>query len=46
MAVGCKQCAAVNFCLLKSVIGDFKPEDPAEAKQQEGAGTGDDKHSG
>ena len=43
MAVGCKQCAFVNFCLLKSVIGDFKPEDETQTKQQTGKGTGDEK---
>ena len=43
IAVTCKKCAAVDFCLLKTVIGDFKPEDPAQTKQQTGTGAGDEK---
>ncbi len=31
IAVTCKKCAAVDFCLLKTVIGDFKPEEAAQA---------------
>jgi hypothetical protein len=44
LAVTCKKCAVVNFCLLKTVIGDFKPEDPAQTKPP--AGTGDEKRKG
>ena len=46
LAVGCRKCAAVEFCLLKSVIGDFKPGAESEAKQQKGAAPGDDKPAG
>jgi hypothetical protein len=29
LAVGCKKCPAFAFCPLKSVIGDYRPEDKA-----------------
>ena len=31
MAIGCKKCPVVEFCLLKSVIGDYKKEDATQA---------------
>ena len=34
LAVGCKKCPAFTFCPLKSVIGDYKPDEIAQAKQQ------------
>jgi len=46
MAMGCRKCAAINFCPLKSVIGDFEPEDATPATTQQGAGSGDDKTAG
>ena len=32
IAIGCKKCPVVGFCPLKSVIGDFKPDDGAQSK--------------
>ncbi len=26
LAVGCKKCAIFNICPVKSIIGDYKPE--------------------
>ena len=31
IAVGCKKCPAFSVCPLKGMIGDFKPEDEANA---------------
>jgi hypothetical protein len=33
VAVGCKKCPIFGICPLKSVIGDYKPQDDAKAKQ-------------
>lgn len=30
IAVGCKKCPAFSVCPLKSVIGDYKPEEPTK----------------
>ncbi len=46
LAVGCRKCPAFNVCPLKSVIGDFKPEDAAQTKQPAASGTGDNKRAG
>jgi hypothetical protein len=32
IAAGCKKCPAFSVCPLKSVLGDYKKEDAAEAK--------------
>ena len=40
MAVGCKKCFAVSFCGLKSVIGDYKPEEKTPPQQQAGKAQG------
>ncbi len=32
IAVGCKKCAVFSVCPLKSVIGDAKPDEKAEAE--------------
>ena len=34
LVVGCKKCPAFRFCPLKTVIGDHKAEETAQAKQQ------------
>lgn len=34
LAVGCKKCAAFTVCPLKSVIGDYKPDEGVQTKQQ------------
>lgn len=34
LAVGCRKCAVFSMCPLKSVIGDYKKEEDAQAKQQ------------
>lgn len=34
MAVGCKNCLAVSFCALKSVVGDYQPKDETPTQQQ------------
>jgi len=31
MAVGCKKCPAFGVCPLKSVIGDFRKDEPAKS---------------
>ena len=33
IAVGCKKCPAFSVCPLKSTIGDFKPDDEAQASK-------------
>jgi hypothetical protein len=43
LAVGCKQCLAFGFCPLKSVIGDYKPDEDAQAKQQTDNNSGKEK---
>ncbi len=37
LAVGCKGCPVFNVCPLKSVIGDYKP-DEATSQKDKGAG--------
>jgi hypothetical protein len=37
LAVGCRKCPIFNVCPVKSVIGDYKPEDDAKEKS---AGSG------
>lgn len=32
IAVGCKKCPVFKVCPVKSVIGDYKPEDKAPPK--------------
>ena len=32
IAVGCKKCPIFKVCPVKSVIGDYKPEDKSPAK--------------
>jgi hypothetical protein len=39
IVAGCKKCPAFNVCPLKSVIGDYKPEDAA-AKPPPAEGSG------
>lgn len=36
IAVGCKKCPVFSVCPVKSVIGDYKPED--EKKKPEASG--------
>lgn len=33
IAVGCKKCALFKVCPLKTVIGDYKPEEDAKAEE-------------
>lgn len=33
LAVGCKKCPVFSVCPVKSVIGDYKPEEKDTAKQ-------------
>ena len=37
LAVGCRKCPIFGVCPVKSVIGDYKPEDDAKEKK---AGSG------
>ena len=32
LAVGCRKCPIFSVCPVKSVIGDYKPEDDAKEK--------------
>lgn len=32
LAVGCKGCPVFNVCPVKGVIGDYKPDEPAQQK--------------
>jgi len=32
LAVGCRKCPIFSVCPVKSVIGDYKPEEDAKAK--------------
>ena len=34
LGVGCKKCPMFAFCPLKSVIGDYRPDEDAQTKQQ------------
>jgi hypothetical protein len=34
LAVGCKGCPVFNVCPLKSVIGDYKPDDATVEKDK------------
>jgi hypothetical protein len=34
LAVGCKGCPVFNVCPLKSVIGDYKPDESAAQKDK------------
>ena len=34
LAVGCKKCPAFSFCPVKGVIGDYKPPDATQTKQE------------
>jgi hypothetical protein len=36
LVVGCRKCPAFPVCPLKGVIGDYKKEDEAQPKQQDG----------
>jgi hypothetical protein len=31
LMTGCKKCMAVDFCMLKTVIGDYKKDDETKA---------------
>ena len=45
LAIGCKKCPAFTFCPVKGVIGDDKPEEEVQSKQQAGKGTRDEKRA-
>jgi hypothetical protein len=34
IAVGCKKCPVFSVCPAKGIIGDYKPEAKAEAKEK------------
>ena len=36
LVAGCRKCPAFSVCPLKGVIGDYKKEDEAQTKQQDG----------
>ena len=36
LVAGCRKCPAFPVCPLKGVIGDYKKEDEAQPKQQDG----------
>ncbi len=36
LAIGCKKCAIVRVCPVKSVIGDYKPEKAARTTPRRG----------
>jgi hypothetical protein len=36
LVAGCRKCPAFPVCPLKGVIGDYKKEDKAQPKQQDG----------
>jgi len=36
LAVGCRKCPIFSVCPVKSVIGDYKPEDDAKEKSASG----------
>ncbi|HEY2394427.1 MAG TPA: hypothetical protein VGH81_00400 [Rudaea sp.] len=38
LAVGCKGCPIFNVCPVKGVIGDYKPDEAAAAKDSAVAG--------
>jgi hypothetical protein len=38
LAVGCRKCPVFNVCPVKSVIGDYKPDDDTSKKAKEPAG--------
>jgi len=38
LAVGCRKCPIFNVCPVKSVIGDYKPEDDAKEKSASSGG--------
>ena len=36
LVAGCRKCPAFSVCPLKGVIGDYKKEEEAQTKQQDG----------
>lgn len=38
LAVGCRKCPIFNVCPVKSVIGDYKPDEDAKAKPASAGG--------
>ena len=38
LAVGCRKCPIFNVCPAKSIIGDYKPEEPAGGKSESPGG--------
>ncbi len=33
-SVGCNKCGVVNFCLLRSILGDYGEEKPGESSEK------------
>lgn len=46
LAVGCRKCPAFKACPLKSVIGDYRKPDDAQAKQHASRAEGGEKRKG
>ena len=38
LAVGCRKCPVFNVCPVKTVIGDYRPDEPAPRAAQGAAG--------
>ena len=36
LMAGCRSCPAVTVCPLKTVLGDYKPDDKSEPPKQDG----------
>lgn len=43
IAVGCKKCPIVGICPVKSVIGDYKPDETPKKPLHEGTSKGGSK---
>ena len=44
LVAGCRKCLAFSVCPLKGVIGDYKKEEDARAKQSDGQAKPGEKH--
>ncbi len=38
IAVGCRKCPVFSVCPVKSIIGDYKPDDAQDAKDKAASG--------
>ncbi len=39
IAVGCRKCPVFSVCPVKSIIGDYKPDDAQDAKGKPASGS-------